>query len=403
VLIDDLRRVFPRVDITILRLEPVSSNSFFEGIPERPGFMCHALNRYDNLVIKLAYTIYMICATLAGAAWFRGTGFTLPLPRHLQEIADLYTKADLIVPVGGGYLRSRKGLLNRLNVPLLLHPLFFGYLLGKPTVLYSQSMGPFQNKLEERMVAFVLRRMTLILLRENTSMALLAKMGVTDNVSRAVDSGFLLRSGDAIDLRKRYHISGGKVLVGVTVRSWLKGSAQDEYETAVASALDTIIESSNVHALFIPQVTAAKGDDDRLASRRVQDAMRHKASSTLVVATMDHHQIKAMYDGLDVLLGTRFHSVIFSLTSYVPVLAVEYEHKTSGIMRDLGLEGWVVKIEDISAQNLTQQLQRLLRERVSYGQYLHMRVPSYIQRSKRTVDLLEKALSVASREQNASI
>jgi colanic acid/amylovoran biosynthesis protein len=392
VLIDDLKRQFSGANITILRLEPVKERSYFEGVPEKPSFMCYALNRYKNPLDKLAYAIYMMSATLAYAALLRTIGRRLYLPLHLREVVDIYEQADLIVPVGGGYIRSRKGLLNRLNVPLLLHPLLFGYLLGKPTVLYAQSVGPFQNTIEKRMTAYVLKRMTLIMLREDTSLKLLEALGVTQNVSRAIDSGFLLRSDDNLNIRKLYHIPAGKLLVGVTVRSWLSGGAQSNYEKAVASSLDKLVETSNAHVLFIPQVTAAKGDDDRHVSRRAQNQMHRAKASTLIEDTPDHHKIKAIYDGLDILVGTRFHSVIFSLTSYVPVLAIEYEHKTSGIMRDLQLEGWVIKIEDATSENLTKLLQKLVGEQSKYRTHLHRHLPPYLHKAKQNIEILNNAL-----------
>jgi colanic acid/amylovoran biosynthesis protein len=392
VLIHDLKRKFPKATITILRLESVQKNGFFEGVPEKPSFMYYGLNTYRNPAGKLLYVLYMMSATLVAATWLRATGRYLYLPAHLRELLRLYAQADLIVPVGGGYIRSRKGLLNRWNIPLLLHPLLLGSLLGKLTVLYSQSVGPFQNGFEERMVAFVLKRMTLILLREDTSVALLARLGVTYNVSRAIDSGFLLRSNRAVDVRQLYHIPAGKLLIGVTVRSWLEGAAQTRYEKAIAQSLDQLVRDANAYVLFIPQVTATKGDDDRIVSRRVQNFMRHTGATTLIDDAPDHYRIKAIYDNLDILLGTRFHSVIFSLTSYVPVLAIEYEHKTSGIMRDLQLEGWVVKIEDATVQTLAPLLQKLVQEQVQYRHHLRKHLPVYIDQAEQTVLRLEEAL-----------
>jgi len=392
VLISDLKRKFPAAAITILTLDAVNKEGHFEGVPETSSFMYYALNKYRNPLLKLGYTLGMVSSTLLWAAAYRFLGRRLYLPVHLREIAELYARADLIVPVGGGYMRSREGLRNRLNVPLLLHPLFFSYLLGKPTVLYAQSMGPFQNKFETLLVAFVLQRMTLILLREDTSKALLARLGVTHNVARAIDSGFLLASSSTLKLRKKYHIPAHTLLVGVTVRSWLKGKAQLAYEQAVASALDAIIETAHAHVIFIPQVTASKGDDDRIVSRQVRSLMRHTESASLVEDAPDHHRIKAMYDNLDILLGTRFHSVIFSLTSYVPVLAIEYEHKTSGIMRDLQLEQWTIKIEDATAQKLTVLLQKLARHQPEYRAHLRKHMPPYVRRAQQTIDFVAEHL-----------
>lgn len=388
VLIKDLRQEFSKATITILKLEAAAKEGCFEGVPEKNSFMYYALNRFSNPLLKLLYTLYMVHATLVWAVWRRCTGWHLYLPAHLREVARVYEQADLIVAVGGGYLRSRQGLLNRANIPLLLHPLLFGYILGKPTVLYPQSVGPFVNRYERPLVAFVLKRMTIVVLREDTSVALLADLGVSDNVVRSIDSGFLLRSAYRLDIRKRYHIPADKLVVGVTVRSWLTGKAQSTYERAVAGALDDIVEQFGAHVLFIPQVTAKKGDDDRIVSRRVHRHMQHSAAATSINSKPDHHRIKAIYDGLDVLLGTRFHSVIFSLTSYVPVLAIEYEHKTSGIMRDLGLDKWVIKIEDVTTAGLTRALHDLLQNSNEYKLYLRRHLPQYTRRARKTISMV---------------
>jgi colanic acid/amylovoran biosynthesis protein len=387
VLIDDLKHAFPRSSITILQLESVKENKTFEGIPEKPGFMYYVANKYRHPLAKLMYASYMMGITLGWALWYKYTGRQLYLPAHLRKVALLYEQADLIVPVGGGYIRSRKGLRNRWNIPLILHPLLFGYLLDKPTILYPQSMGPFQNKFEELLVTFVL-----ILIREDASVALLARLKVTRNVSRAIDSGFLLKKKGKVNIRKKYNIPASTLLVGVTVRQWLEGKSQQKYEKAVAGALDGIIKAHNAHVIFIPQVTATKGDDDRLASRRVYAHMRNKKAATVINDTPDHHRIKGIYGDLDILLGTRFHSVIFALTSYVPVVAIEYEHKTSGIMRDLELEKWVIKIEDVSTQRLSALLQALVGKQSRYQAHLRQHVPPYLRRGRKTIEVAEQAL-----------
>lgn len=396
VLIHDLRRQWPKAKVTILRLESVGATSRFEGVPERPAFMHFALNKYRSPLAKLTYTLYMIPATLLWAAWHHRTHRELWLPQHLRATARLYAQADLIVAVGGGYVRSRTGLFNRLNIPLLLHPLLFAHLLGKPTALYAQSVGPLVHAYERPMVAFVLRRMLLILLREDISMRLLASMGVTRNVMRAVDSGFLLHTHEAADLHRKFHIPASHLIVGVTVRSWLTGSAQARYEQAVATALDNFVKQHNASVLFIPQVTAAKGDDDRQASQRVVARMHTQGLAHVITDQLDHYAIKAIYNGLDVLLGTRFHSVIFSLTSFVPVVAIEYEHKTSGIMRDVELEEWVIAIEQVTAEKLTDLLEKLVREQASYRRHLRRVIPPYVNQAKAAAQQLAKSYGTLS-------
>lgn len=391
VLISDIHRVFPTAEIVILKLGSVKPGDTFEGAAEFPSFMYHALNKYEHPVAKLLYTLYMMPATIVWAVVFRLTKHKAYLPKELRETADIYTSSDLIVAVGGGYIRSRKGVLQAWNIPLILHPLLFGHILGKPTVLYAQSVGPFMHALEPVLVAYVLRKMDLILLREDISKKLLHELGVHKNVTRAIDSGFLLESSGRTDIRKTYRIPAKKLIVGVTVRAWLSGEQQINYEKSVAEALDAIVEKHNAFVLFIPQVTAENGDDDRIVSRRVHQYMHHQSTAYTIEDEPDHHQIKAIYDQLDVLLGTRFHSVIFSLTSYVPVVAIEYEHKTSGIMRDLGLNDWTIKIENVTPVRLSTMLSRLIAEKKAYKKTLKKCVPPYVEKARTTADMMAES------------
>jgi colanic acid/amylovoran biosynthesis protein len=388
VLLSDLKRVFPAAKQRILKLDHVHESGKFESVPEYASFMHFALNKYKNPFVKLAYVMFMLPATLVWALVFRAFGKRLWLPRELRMVADMYAAADLIVAVGGGYIRSRKGLFNRLNIPLLLHPLLFGSILGKPTVLYSQSVGPFVNSYEPAMVSFVLRKMALVILREDVSAGLLNKIGVRENVVRSVDSGFLLRAKRPVNVRKRYGIAKDTLLIGVTVREWLHGEEQEAYERAVASVLDAVVERYGARVLFIPQVTAAKGDDDRIASRRVREFMYEQQNAVVIEDAPDHFDVKAIYNELDVLLGTRFHSVIFSLTSHVPVLAIEYEHKTSGIMHDLNLDHWVIKIEEATSEALTKGLAELIAQRGAYQKQLEHTMPQYVSVAEQTAELV---------------
>jgi colanic acid/amylovoran biosynthesis protein len=84
--------------------------------------------------------------------------------------------------------------------------------------------------------------------------------------------------------------------------------------------------------------------------------------------------------------------VIFSLTSGVPCIAIEYEHKTRGIMRDLGLEEWVLPIADVTHTRLWCMVQRLVARRAEYLDVIRQRVPDYTAQAERLPELLKDAV-----------
>jgi colanic acid/amylovoran biosynthesis protein len=121
--------------------------------------------------------------------------------------------------------------------------------------------------------------------------------------------------------------------------------------------------------------------------------MRRPAS--VLTDSFDHRTIKAMYGDLDLLVGTRFHSVIFAMTSSVPVLAIEYEHKTSGIMHDLGLDEWVHDIATVDAATLIAGLRGLVARRAEVMARLAERMPAYQARARETKFALAETARVS--------
>lgn len=379
VLIGDLRAVWPDVEIVVLTMDRTDRDEHFEGCRVYPSFMFHAFGRFRSKPLKFAHAGWVIAATLLSALpegrWHLGA--------DLSGVMSSYRDADLVVGVGGGYLRGKPGLASTTALALLLHPLLLTRLLGKPAVLYTQSIGPFGNRLQAALASRALRGVDLIVAREDLTVSTLAELGVTANVVRSVDGAFGFTTGETVNLRYLIGVSGDGLVVGVTVRDWLPSAGQDRYERAVAQLCDWVIGRYGAAVVFIPQVTNEyHGDDDRVPARRVAERMRRDA--IVLDGHYDHRTMKALYGELDVLVGTRFHSVIFALTAGVPAIAIEYEYKTRGIMGDLGLERWVIDITAVDGSSLIERFDALAATRADYIAHLKVRLPPYIDRARQT-------------------
>jgi colanic acid/amylovoran biosynthesis protein len=394
VLVRDLKRQYGKsCHIDILTIDKIPLNTTFAGVPMHEAFMYHALNHSKTRLGKLLYASTMMLYTLIWAWVYRIAGRSIVLlPQDWKQVADIYRHADMIVTVGGGYFRTNGGFVSFINLLLMLHPLYFTEIIKKPTSLYVMSVGPFYNGIERHLVARFFKRMKVILIREDTSMKLLEKMGVKTNVQRSVDSGFLFTSNKKAHLRKNLSIPKQDILIGVTARKWLDKAAQENYETQIATALDSIINTYHAQIVFIPQVTSVhNNDDDRAVSRSIAQRMDNSARVHVMDGSYDHYDVKSMYDELDFIIGTRFHSVIFSLTSYVPAIAIEYEHKTSGIMRDLNLSMWTLKIEDVRHEKISSMFAEIMSNRDAYVSHLHQILPEYIKNAEHAIEIVDEA------------
>lgn len=403
VLVQEVRKEFSGSDITILTMDNVAPDDRFDGVPMHHSFMYFAnvWSRYKPL--WLLYGVTMMTWTMCYATWWRLTGKSVPLPANWRYLVNLYTAADLVIAVGGGYMRTKQNVGSIYDFMLLLHPLSLAERLGTPTVLYSQSIGPLFRKIEKLLLARTLKRdVTLTIIREDKSMQLMNSLGIR-NIARSVDAGFLLDSTPDIKAANSILPPEHRPVIGVTTRAWLKDTEQKIYERALAQALDQAITQYAAYVVFIPQVTSEfHDDDDRLSNHSVFSMMKRQSRALELTANYDYRTIKTLYDGLDFMVGTRFHSVIFALTSGVPAIAIEYEHKTSGIMEDLGLTEWVMPMRGLSSHELFAKIDKLMAESVKYKQHLERTLPAYKLQAHEAIQLTHKAYDsyLAKRREN---
>jgi polysaccharide pyruvyl transferase WcaK-like protein len=235
------------------------------------------------------------------------------------------------------------------------------------------------------------------IIREEVSMNLLKHIGVTVPLYRCVDSSFAFNPKTKYDLREKFSVKQGQLLFGLTARQWLSNEKQSKYESALAKTIDHIVAKYGAMVVLIPQVTAEfHNDDDRVVNNRIAAMVKQPESVIALNDKLSHSEIKAAYNSLDYLIGTRFHSVIFALTSRVPALAIEYEHKTGGIMHDLQLDKWVIGMEKVRASQLIQKIDTLVDARQAYIEQIQKVLPRYIERTTEPIEIVKKEYKKAS-------
>lgn len=385
VLVSDLKHTYPKASLSIQTLDSISKECIFDGVPMINSLAYHSFRGSGTKTLNPFHALYVSLLAIVWVFAKQTLHVNLPVPSKYHVILKSFESADVIVPVGGGYLRGQGSKLGSiLHTVTLVLPLVIAKLFHKPSLLYSQSFGPFMSKFEEKIVVSILNTCTIgIIAREDISYNLLRTMGVK-NIERSIDCGFAFTKGEStFNLRENFKIPPNRKLVGVTAKKYLKGVQHKKYLEELALALDTLITSYDIEVVFIPQVTANDlGADDRRIHKDIYTLMKNKQSTHLLENNLDHYTLKACYDALDIMIGTRFHSVIFALTSHVPSIAIEYEHKTSGIMRDLNLEEWVVMIEDVTSDNICQQFEKMMLRHKSYKKYLQNFMPIYVRKSE---------------------
>jgi colanic acid/amylovoran biosynthesis protein len=173
-------------------------------------------------------------------------------------------------------------------------------------------------------------------------------------------------STDALELLNRYGLDPAQQkLVGITIRPWrFPGLSNPEqlyanYLESVKSLAMHLVESGYQVVFCNQSIGPNAHEDDRNAIKEVLHNWKHPAVHS-IDENLPCDVLKSVYSYFYAFVGTRFHSVIFSLTSCVPSIAIGYGgNKAKGIMADFNMPDYTIPIESVSANKLQQLFSNL--------------------------------------------
>jgi len=275
----------------------------------------------------------------------------------------------LIIFVGGGCWRSRAGIKQILNLALLLMVVQIAKKSPSRKIMAPISFGPFAYDWQKRLSARIMSNLDLVTAREKLSFDLMKKLGVR-NLKLSCDHGLLMERNQEVTVQEN--------LVGFTIRNWSKSpQVQRALEQAYVQSLAKLQQKYNLTILPIVQVSLPgfPFEDDSLVVDRIYLALKEKEVSVLKpVIIGDVKNAMEVYSKLGLVLGMRMHSNIIAATQGVPFVAVSYEHKTEGIARQLSMDKFCLRFDQVNGKNLFEVLERAYQQRYLIKNVLSQRL-----------------------------
>ena len=399
VMLSELRKIFQESEILISTTADINERLDFEGAHQIKSLFFFAIYEQKAAIFRILRTLYMFLITTIWSIVYRAIKLKLDyiLPQDLKILLTHYITSDFIIFKGGGYINGRNNMRDNISLLIDMHEILLLKILGRETILYSQSIGPLGNKFQKFVTGWVLNKTDIIFAREQKTIDLLKEIGVTKpQIIKTVDAAFLFTTDKKEEMKgylKSLGVDTSKKIVGITAREWLDDIAQEKFESELAKFADYLISKMDMQVLLVPQVVDPLHNEDDAA---VNNNIRSKIQSThgifVIKDGLDHYETKGIYENLDLLVGTRMHSCIFALSGNIPVIPIEYEYKTSGIMNDLGLGEWVIKIEEVTADRLIKMFLKFTAQKDDYLKTLTKNIPFYINEARKTVQLLKEGI-----------
>lgn len=273
-----------------------------------------------------------------------------------------YYDSDMVVVIGGDTM-SQSGKYG-FNILSPFINILYGVFLGKPTVLYGETLGYYSNPFMDSIAKLVFNQTRLILVRDELSMKYLDKCCLNKpNIHFTADSAFLLPPcsiSRVCEIFSTEMITNFKnPLIGINPsnlinRQFNKNSGYVNISSVdiIAKVIDDLIENLDANIIMVPHVYET-GNDDRVVASSIFEKIKNKSSVSMIKNEYSPQELKGIIGICDLFIGGRMHSTIASTSMLVPTVGIAYSHKMYGIIGNmLGQERYIVDIKDLSYEKL---------------------------------------------------
>jgi polysaccharide pyruvyl transferase CsaB len=200
---------------------------------------------------------------------------------------------------------------------------------GLKTIAVAQGIGPLDKSLTRWIAKNTFASCTAISVRDPASESLLKDWGI--NCILAPDPVW---SMSATPVPAIANIPSPKI--AVTLRSHPQLTSQRL--NVLTQALADLQAATGSHILLVPfQPTTDVEIAERMRSQLTENSQ--------IVTISDPKQLKGLFQGVDLAIGMRYHSLIMAAAEGCKCWAIDYDPKVSKLMTEIDMPGW--KLADI--------------------------------------------------------
>ncbi len=272
---------------------------------------------------------------------------------NIPSVMKHMKKAEMLISGGGTLIQDRT---STKSLWYYLAIISMAVKRGVKVMLYANGIGPLNKKLNAEHTASVLNRVQLITLRDDASRNILKEIGVTKpQIEITADPVFGLdetnNSGEkGSALLDGLGIKSGKIL-GVSVRRWANSGRG--FEQSIADMCDYAADKYGMTPVFIPM----QREKDEAVSRSIMSLMKTK--SYIFDFDMSVEEIMSVFGELDMCIGMRLHSLIYSAAKSVPLIGLAYDPKIVSFM-EYTHQKLYADVKNVSANELCELADRCM-------------------------------------------
>lgn len=332
--IHGLRKVFPKARIVVLAFADYK-NWISDFIVNDP------MVKYDRFIFHHSYKM----ENLVELSVKKGcVGFVTTLHPYLHKLRKYYKSADVVICAPGGICMG--GFQNWEHLYFLKLAEFY----CRPIVYYSRSIGPFPDTTEAsrrfRTISYkLLRNFSFLSLRDRISEKYAEQIGIP--FVSSIDTAFLEQPRIEIPneisskLNEKYVVFVPNQLTWHFAFSHVKQDIIDSFYLTIMKSIRNSFPESQI--VMLPQLCSLGENGDMPYFLSL--AAKYNDDNIFVVPDTFGSDIQqTIISRSEMVVGARYHSVVFSINNEVPFLALNYESKIKGLLEGLSMTENMVEI-----------------------------------------------------------
>ena len=290
-----------------------------------------------------------------------------------MSIIKAVKRCDMLISGGGSLLQdvtSKKSIIYYLFIMRL------ALLFKKKVFIYSQGIGPIDEEKNRRMTARILKRVHGIVVRDESSAALLEEIGVpAEKVTVTADPVIRVKRAENSAGAEILKAEGcpkreGKLTVGWAIR---EKDLDSDFVGEVAESIKWLKETYDADSVLIPfhyeeDMAVSKAIAEKLGD--IGHCLKEKYLS---------EDMLSIIGNMDVLVGVRLHSLIYAGVMGVPMIGVSYDPKCTAFLKSVGLEKMSSK-EDFTAEKFKEEFKKTEESRKEISDSVSEKITSLVKK-----------------------
>lgn len=244
-------------------------------------------------------------------------------------------------------------------------------ILGKKTMLYSQTMGPFRNLFNRTCARWVFKRIDVIAPRGRSSFEYVRDIGITHSEELA-DSAFTLDVPDEVDQKIKDEYADllmGKTVVGISINTIVERKCKQlgiDHNSEWIKFI-TWLQEKGFFVLLIPHSmrpgSTSPHNNDLVTVSRIYTALATKENVHVVEYHYDCKELRVLVGLADYCVVSRFHSMISAICTQTPVAVFGWGvQKYREVLADFDLEEYCSVAAKLSCEALIDSFERVVED-----------------------------------------